>query len=42
MVNTTIKLSQEIKKKLDEIKVHPRETYAQVIKRLLECYKDFQ
>lgn len=32
---TTIKLSQEVKAKLDKLKVHPRETYEDVVKRLI-------
>jgi predicted CopG family antitoxin len=35
----TIKISEEIKMKLDEIKIHPRETYDDVIKRLIEFYE---
>lgn len=33
---TTIKLSKVLKQKLDEIKIHPRETYEEVIWRLLK------
>lgn len=33
---STIKLSVKMKKKLMEIKLHPRETYEQVVSRLLE------
>ena len=32
---TTIRIHQSIKKLIDKKKVHPRETYEQVIKRLL-------
>jgi len=32
---TTIQVSEETKKKLDELKVHPREPYEDVIKRLI-------
>ncbi|MCP8315537.1 MAG: hypothetical protein H3Z51_01555 [archaeon] len=34
-----IKVSEETKKVLDEIKIHPRETYEDVIKRLIEEHK---
>ena len=40
MVNTTIKLNEKIKSFLDDIKVHPRETYAQVIERLIKFWKE--
>jgi len=33
---TTIQISVETKGKLEKAKVHPRETYEDVIKRLLE------
>lgn len=33
---TTIRISQKLKAKLDKIKVHPRETYEEVIERLLK------
>ena len=33
---TTIQISVETKEKLEKAKVHPRETYEDVIKRLLE------
>lgn len=32
---TTIQLDEELKERLDEIKIHPRETYNDLIKRLL-------
>jgi len=35
----TIKISEEIKTKLDEIKIHPRETYDDVIRRLVNFYE---
>ena len=35
----TIKISEEIKMKLDEIKIHPRETYDDVIRRLVDFYE---
>ncbi|MCJ2520671.1 MAG: hypothetical protein LN412_06990 [Candidatus Thermoplasmatota archaeon] len=36
MATTTIQLSQEMKKTLEGMKLHPRETYEEVLKRLLE------
>ena len=33
---TTIQLDEKIKEKLDQMKVHPRETYGKVIERLVE------
>jgi len=36
MVITTIKLDKKTKEKLDKLKIHPRETYEQVILRLIE------
>ena len=35
----TIKVSAEVKRKLDSLKVHPRETYEDVIRRLIEFYE---
>lgn len=35
----TIKVSEEVKRRLDEVKVHPRETYDDVIRRLVEFYE---
>jgi len=40
MMKTTIAVSKELKQKLDSIKVHPRETYEDVIKRLVEIMKN--
>jgi hypothetical protein len=37
----TIKVNEEIKKRLDAMKIHPREPYWEVIKRLLD-YMDMQ
>ncbi|MEM3882122.1 MAG: hypothetical protein QXO23_01860 [Candidatus Methanomethyliaceae archaeon] len=38
--HSTIRVSRSTKKKLDELKVHPREPYEDVIKRLIErCEK---
>jgi DNA integrity scanning protein DisA with diadenylate cyclase activity len=31
-----IRISEESKKALDDLKVHPRETYADIVQRLLE------
>ena len=36
MVNPTIVIDKETKMKLDKIKIHPRETYCDIIKRLLK------
>ncbi len=36
MATTTIQLSQEMKKILEGMKLHPRETYEEVLERLLE------
>lgn len=36
MAATTIQLSQEMKKVLEGMKLHPRETYEEVLERLLE------
>jgi hypothetical protein len=33
---TTINVPEQLKKKLDELKVHPREPYKDVIARLVE------
>ena len=38
--STTIKLGTETKARLDGIKVHPRETYDDVINRLVDCAID--
>ena len=37
---TTIRVHEDTKKLLDEIKVHPRETYEDVIRRLIEKWKE--
>ncbi|MGC8936432.1 MAG: DUF7557 family protein [Candidatus Methanomethylicaceae archaeon] len=37
---TTIHISREIKEKLDKLKVHRREPYEDVIKRLIEKCKE--
>ncbi len=36
VASTTIQLSQDMKKVLEEMKLHPRETYEEVLARLLE------
>ena len=36
---STIKISEETKKKLDSLKIHFRETYEDVIKRLIQFYE---
>ncbi|HIH04151.1 MAG TPA: hypothetical protein HA263_10025 [Methanoregulaceae archaeon] len=38
--STTIKLGMETKARLDGIKVHPRETYDDMINRLVDCAID--
>jgi predicted DNA-binding protein len=35
---TTIRITVELKKKLDSLKIYPRESYNNVIKRLVEWY----
>jgi len=37
---TTIRVREETKKLLDEIKIHPRETYEEVILRLIEKWRE--
>ena len=37
---TTIVIQKDLKSRLDEVKLHPRETYNDVIERLLECSVD--
>ena len=36
VATTTIQLSQDMKKVLEKMKLHPRETYEEVLERLLE------
>lgn len=36
---TTIRITKDLKTKLDKIKIHYRETYEDVIKRLVETYE---
>ncbi len=40
MATTTIQLSQEMKKTLEGMKLHPRETYEEVLERLLEDLRE--
>jgi len=40
MVNTTIKLTKELKDEMDKNKVHPRETYADYVKRIMDELKE--
>ena len=35
-METTIRISREVKKSLDKMKIHPRETYNDIIELLLE------
>ena len=37
MIKPKIVIDEETKKEHDEIKTHPRETYGDIIKRLLKC-----
>lgn len=37
---TTIQLSREMKKSLEGMKLHPRETYEEVLERLLEDLRE--
>ena len=39
MVTTTIRVDEDVKKILDSIKIHPRETYNDILKRLIEEVK---
>ena len=34
--NTTIRVSGQLKRKLDKLKIHPREPYEEAIERLIE------
>ena len=38
-MRSTIAISKEVKEKLDRLKVHPREPYEDVIKRLIEKWE---
>ncbi len=41
-MKTTIQISKEVKKILDELKIHPRESYDSVIRRLIEHNIDIE
>ena len=36
---TTIKLDFDLKERLDSLKIHPRETYNDIVKRMLDCIR---
>lgn len=40
MVRTSIQLSKEVRDVLDKLKIHYRETYEDVIKRLTEFWRE--
>jgi predicted transcriptional regulator len=40
VATTTIQLTREMKKVLEGMKLHPRETYEEVLERLLEDLKE--
>jgi predicted transcriptional regulator len=40
MATTTIQLSSELKRTLEGLKIHPRETYSDVVERLIEDLKE--
>jgi predicted transcriptional regulator len=40
MATTTIQLSQEMKRTLESMKLYPRETYEEVLERLLEDLRE--
>jgi predicted transcriptional regulator len=40
MESTTIKIGIDLKRRLDTLKIHPRESYSDVIGRLVECTID--
>jgi len=37
---TTIKINHKLKKELDELKIHPRQPYEEVINMLVKYYKE--
>ena len=41
-MKTTIQVSVEVKRLLDELKLHPREPYDSVIRRLIEARIDYE
>ena len=40
MATTTIQLSKELKETLESMKLHPRETYEDVLERILEDLRE--
>ncbi len=40
MATTTIQLTKELKKTLESMKLYPRETYEEVLKRILEDLRE--
>lgn len=40
MIKPKIVIDEETKKELDKIKLHPRETYGDIIIRLIKHFKD--
>jgi predicted transcriptional regulator len=40
VTTTTIQLSRDMKKTLEGMKIHPRETYEEVLERLLEDLRE--
>ena len=42
MKKTTIAISKETKEKLDRLKIHPRQSYEEVILKLLEVYEGWK
>jgi len=40
MITTTIRLNEAVKQELDKLKIHPREPYEEVIKKLIEMQKE--
>jgi len=39
-IDTTIRISSEIKKRLDDLKVHPRQSYNEIIEQIIEQILD--
>ena len=40
MVNTTIKISKKTKETLDEMKIHPRQSYEETIRGLIDVAEE--
>jgi len=40
MVNTTIKITKETKELLDEFKIHPRQSYEETIRGLIDVAQE--